>query len=78
MLFIGGVGMGYLFNQYERPNVANPPEEQREENRPANGGLLHHIITYPLQIIHRFFYSGFVYVLIGVATNRVIIVYPFF
>jgi len=73
---LGGIGMGYLLSQYELANVENPDYYNRrgEEIEPRNTfkDIFSHIVNNPFHIIHRFFFSGTLYVLIGLATGRMI------
>jgi len=73
---LGGIGLGYILSQYEINNIDNLEYYNRrgEELHPRNifMDIFGHIVSNPLHIIHRFFFSGTLYVLIGLATGRMI------
>ncbi|OXA57959.1 uncharacterized protein LOC110846793 [Folsomia candida] len=71
---LGGIGMAYLMSQYDLQNIDNMEyfnHDDRESPPNVFLDLIRHIITNPLHIVHRFFVSGSVYCLIGLATSRI-------
>ncbi len=71
--FLGGIGMGYFLSQYDQPNIDNIDyyNQTHEEDNSPFMDLFNHVTSSPFHIIHRFFFSGFMYILIGLVTAGV-------